>query len=158
MTRRDYRETGRTVNPVITFPYVLLHARRLRRRARFVRSSSFFSLGFVPSPREDNALFFFSFAKSLLPDRGDPDLHVDYSQRSLTVSDPATNNLSQRRRAKYGNNNDIVIIRTLLSRFDDKGEGRPESYFTVQPGNRLCILLSDMGCNKTIIQNWIRYN
>lgn len=39
-------------------------------------------------------------------DHGGPDLHVDYSQRSLTESDPATNNLSQRRRTRYGNNND----------------------------------------------------
>lgn len=128
------------MNPVITFPFYYTPGDCGGARDSF--ALPLFFLGFVPSPREDNALFF-SFAKSLLPDRGDPDLHVDYSQRSLTGSDPATNNLSQRRRAKYGNNNDIVIM-TLLSRFDDKGEVRPESYFTVQPGNRLCILSSDM--------------
>lgn len=106
-----------TVNPVITFPFYYTPGDCGGERARDSLSSSL-SLFFLDSfllrarimrffPVRGRIFAAVAIAtKAFSPDRGGPDLYVDYSQRSLTGSDPATNNLSQRRWAKYGNNND----------------------------------------------------
>jgi len=59
-------------------------------------------------------------------DRNPITRNVDHCRRSLTGSDPATGDLSQRRRAKYGNNNDNNKD-FITTRFDDKDEVRPEA-------------------------------
>lgn len=161
MTRLP-RDAG-TVNPVITFPFYYTPGDCGGERAREIRSlfSSlfFFSFRFVPSSREDNALFFSTAAGfsqlSRSPRKPSRPIAGVLIYTSIILKDRW---LGVTRRLiifhSGGGRNMVmimIIIRIWLSRFDDKDEARPQ--VISRPSPAIDYIFYHPGYNKTIIQN-----